>query len=47
MYQLEEAVAAAEVTLTDAEMKALEAPYMPHPVLGHMVAPDLRSYARN
>lgn len=47
MYQLEEAVAAADVTLTDAEMKALEAPYVPHQVLGHMVAPDLRTYARS
>ena len=47
MYQLDEAIAAAEITLTDAEMKALEAPYVPHQVLGHMVAPDLRTYARS
>ena len=47
MYQLDEAIAATEISLTDAEMKALEAPYVPHPVLGHMVAPDLRTYARS
>jgi aryl-alcohol dehydrogenase (NADP+) len=47
MYQLGEAISAAEITLTDAEMKALEAPYVPHQVLGHMVAPDLRAYARS
>jgi aryl-alcohol dehydrogenase (NADP+) len=47
MYQLEEAVAATEITLTEPEMNALEAPYVPHQVLGHMVAPDLRTYARS
>lgn len=35
MYQLDEAIAAAELTLTDDEMRALEEPYVPHPVLGH------------
>jgi aryl-alcohol dehydrogenase (NADP+) len=35
MYQLEEAVAALEIRLTDEEMAFLEAPYQPHPVLGH------------
>jgi len=35
LYQLEEAIGALEITLTDAEVKALESPYEPHPVLGH------------
>jgi aryl-alcohol dehydrogenase (NADP+) len=42
MYQLEEAIAAAELTLTEEELRRLEEPYVPHPVLGHAVAPDLR-----
>jgi aryl-alcohol dehydrogenase (NADP+) len=35
MYQLDEAIAALDIRLTDDEMRALEAPYEPHPVLGH------------
>lgn len=35
MYQLEEAVAALELRLTPEELRALEAPYQPHPVLGY------------
>ena len=35
LYQLEEAAAAVEITLSDDEMAQLEAPYVPHPVLGH------------
>ncbi len=35
MKHLEEAVAALDVKLDDAEIKALEEPYQPHPVLGH------------
>jgi aryl-alcohol dehydrogenase-like predicted oxidoreductase len=35
MYQLDEAIAAAEVNLSDDEMRTLEEPYVPHPVLGH------------
>lgn len=35
MYQLEDAVAAASISLSDEEIKYLEEPYMPHPVLGH------------
>ena len=35
MYQLEEAVAAVTLALTEAEMAWLEEPYRPHPVLGH------------
>lgn len=35
MYQLDEAIAALEIKLTDEEVAALEAPYKPHPVLGH------------
>ena len=33
--QLDDAVAAVSTSLSDEEMKALEAPYAPHPVLGH------------
>ncbi|GAA5136668.1 aldo/keto reductase [Pseudonocardia adelaidensis] len=32
---VEDAVAAVDVELTDSEIAALEAPYVPHPVLGH------------
>ncbi len=35
MYQLEEAVAAVEIKLSDEEMALLEEPYRPHRVLGH------------
>ena len=35
-YQLDQAVAALDLTLTDEEVKQLEAPYQPHPVLGHV-----------
>jgi len=35
MYQLDEAIAALEIRLTDEEIAALESPYQPHPVLGH------------
>jgi len=35
IWQLEEAVKALDVTLTEAEAAALEAPYRPHPILGH------------
>lgn len=35
MYQLEEAVAATQVKLSAEEVRLLEAPYRPHPVLGH------------
>jgi aryl-alcohol dehydrogenase-like predicted oxidoreductase len=33
--QVEDAVAALAVGLTDDEIAALEAPYVPHPILGH------------
>ena len=33
--QVEDAVAAVDVALSDEEIAALEAPYVPHPVLGH------------
>jgi 1-deoxyxylulose-5-phosphate synthase len=33
---LEDALAAEEVTLTDDEVRRLEEPYVPHPVLGHL-----------
>jgi aryl-alcohol dehydrogenase-like predicted oxidoreductase len=33
-HHLEEAVAALDVTLAEAEIEALEAPYIPHPVVG-------------
>jgi 1-deoxyxylulose-5-phosphate synthase len=35
MPQLDEAIAALDIRLTDDEIKLLEQPYMPHPVLGH------------
>jgi aryl-alcohol dehydrogenase (NADP+) len=35
MRHLEDAVAALELTLDDAELKALAEPYQPHRVLGH------------
>ena len=33
--QIDDAVAAVGVALTDDEIAALEAPYVPHPILGH------------
>jgi aryl-alcohol dehydrogenase (NADP+) len=36
MYQLYEAIAATEITLTPDEIKRLEEPYLPHRVLGHV-----------
>jgi aryl-alcohol dehydrogenase (NADP+) len=35
MYQLEEAIAALDITLSEAECTYLEEPYQPHPILGH------------
>ena len=35
MYQLEEALAAVDIKLTPEEIAYLEAPYQPHPILGH------------
>ena len=35
MYQLDEAIAAVEIELSEDEMAAIEAPYRPHPILGH------------
>ncbi|MEZ4680519.1 MAG: aldo/keto reductase [Caldilineaceae bacterium] len=35
MYQLDEAIAAAEIKLSAEEMKQLEQQYQPHRVLGH------------
>jgi aryl-alcohol dehydrogenase-like predicted oxidoreductase len=35
LHHLDEALAALDLTLTDAEAKALEAPYRPKPVLDH------------
>jgi aryl-alcohol dehydrogenase-like predicted oxidoreductase len=32
---IEDAVAAVDIELSDDEIAALEAPYVPHPVLGH------------
>jgi len=34
-YQLEDAIAALQLKLTDEEIKRLEEPYEPHPILGH------------
>jgi aryl-alcohol dehydrogenase (NADP+) len=36
MYQLDEAIAAADIALTEDEIKRLEEPYVPHRVLGHV-----------
>jgi aryl-alcohol dehydrogenase-like predicted oxidoreductase len=35
MYQLEEAVAATSIKLSDEEIKSLEELYQPHRILGH------------
>jgi aryl-alcohol dehydrogenase (NADP+) len=35
MFQLEEAVTALDIHLSEEEIASLEAPYQPHPVLGH------------
>jgi 1-deoxyxylulose-5-phosphate synthase len=35
LEHLEDAVAAVDVTLSDEEVARLEAPYRPHPILGH------------
>ena len=35
MYQLDEAIAAVDIELSEDEMAAIQAPYRPHPVLGH------------
>ena len=35
LAHLDQAIAALEITLTDDEVAALEAPYRPHPILGH------------
>lgn len=35
MQHLDEAIAAVDITLTEDDMKQLEEPYQPHPVLGH------------
>jgi aryl-alcohol dehydrogenase-like predicted oxidoreductase len=35
LEHLEDAIAATEVALTDEDTARLEAPYRPHPVLGH------------
>ena len=35
MYQLDEAIGAVDIQLTDDEVKAVEAAYTPHPILGH------------
>ena len=35
MYQLDDAIAALEISLSADEIRALEEPYKPHPILGH------------
>jgi len=35
MDHLEQAIAALDIKLTEDEVKRLEAPYKPHPILGH------------
>jgi aryl-alcohol dehydrogenase-like predicted oxidoreductase len=34
-HHLEDAIAAVEVSLSEEEVARMEAPYRPHPVLGH------------
>jgi aryl-alcohol dehydrogenase-like predicted oxidoreductase len=41
LAHLEDAIAAVDITLDDAEVQAIEAPYQPHPVKG-LAVPDLR-----
>jgi 1-deoxyxylulose-5-phosphate synthase len=41
MYQLDEAIAAVDITLSDEEVKRLEEPYVPHVVLGHAYGPPI------
>ena len=36
MQHLDDALAALELQLDEAELRALEEPYQPHPVLGHV-----------
>ena len=36
MQHLDDALAALELKLDEAELRALEEPYLPHPVLGHV-----------
>jgi aryl-alcohol dehydrogenase-like predicted oxidoreductase len=35
MPHLEQAIESLDVRLTDDDISALEAPYVPHPILGH------------
>ena len=42
MHHLDDAIAAVDITLTADELQRLEEPYVPHRVLGHVVAPDIR-----
>jgi aryl-alcohol dehydrogenase-like predicted oxidoreductase len=35
LAHLDDAIAATDITLTDEEIKHLEAPYLPHPISGH------------
>ncbi|MCA9945601.1 MAG: aldo/keto reductase, partial [Anaerolineales bacterium] len=35
MHHLEQAAAAVDISLSEEEIKRIEAPYRPHPVLGH------------
>ena len=35
LEHLDQAIAALDIKLSDAEMKSLEEPYQPHPILGH------------
>jgi aryl-alcohol dehydrogenase-like predicted oxidoreductase len=45
LAHLEDAISAVELTLSDDEARALEAPYLPHPVKG-LATPDPRSLGR-
>ncbi len=41
--RVDDAVAAVKLTLEDAEVERMEAPYRPHPVLGHSRAKSRRA----
>jgi aryl-alcohol dehydrogenase-like predicted oxidoreductase len=42
VQHLDDAIAAVELELSDDEIAALEAPYVPHAIVGHAVPPSLR-----
>jgi len=47
LHHLKEAIAAADVKLSAEEVAAMEAPYQPHPILGHQQPDPRRMASRN